>query len=254
MKKFVLLAIAILILQAIPEKPVLAADPVRRTLTVVTESWPPFRISDETNRYGFTGIDMDILALIEQELGVNFEVQRHPFARCLEMMKTGQADMTTGIAYTAERAAFIRYVPASYFTVGPVFYTQKGKGNQIRKYEDLYNYSVGFSLNSAYFEPFNSDTRMKKVGISTELQLIQMVALGRLDVTIGTNPNIAYDIKLHGLSDKLEQTAYVPDQKTEIFIGISLKSGAIDLTGKIDLFIRKIITNGEITRIAERYR
>jgi polar amino acid transport system substrate-binding protein len=229
-----------------------AAEP--RAIIAVTEAWPPFRINEEKTRWGFSGIDVDILEAMEQELGVRVKLERHPFARCLEMLKSGQADLFTGLARSDERAAYVTYVPSPYFTVGPVFYTKKGKGALIKEYGDLYGRSVGYSLNSVYFEPFNSDAKLEKIGISTELQLIQMLVLGRIDVTIGTNPNLAYDILANGYADKLEQTAYVPEQKTPIYFGISSKSPVVALSDRMDAFIKKLISSGRMDKIAAKYR
>jgi polar amino acid transport system substrate-binding protein len=223
-------------------------------IIVVTEEWPPFRIQDPRSRYGFVGIDIDILELLAAELGVELDVQRHPFARILEMIKKDQADLVTGIARTPERAEYIHYIPTPYYAVGPVFYTQAGKGNSIREYDDLYKITVGYSLNSAYFEPFNSDPRLKKNGLSTEAQLLQMLALGRLEAIIGTNPNLAYDVKRLGLRDKVQQAAYVPSQQTPIYFGLSRGSRLLSQADRIDRFIRRLSQGQELQRITEKYR
>ncbi len=241
-----------------PSPPASTASPTGsgalRTLTVVNESWPPFRIDDPDSRWGFTGIDVDILERLEKALGVKIVFQRHPFARCLEMMRNGSADFITGVARNAEREAYLLYVPTSYFTVGPVFYAPKGKGGAVRSYADLAGKKIGFSLNSLYFEPFNSDASLEKVGISTELQLIHMLSLGRLDLIIGTLPNIAWDVRREGLAEKLEQTTYVPEQETPIYLAVSRKSKAIDLVDSMDSFLRGLLKSGEVDRIAGAYR
>jgi len=137
-------------------------------LIAVTEAWPPFRINSEGTKYGFSGIDMDIIEGLEKELNIEIVVQRHPFARALEMIRTGEADLTPGIARTEKRSLFIAYVPTSYDVVTPVFYTQKDRGHLVQTYDDLYRFKIGYSLHSAYFEPFNSDDKLQKMGISTE--------------------------------------------------------------------------------------
>jgi len=225
----------------------------RKKLIAVTEEWPPFRIQSQGSKHGFVGIDIDILERLAVVLNREIEVQRHPFARALEMIRTGDADIIPGVAHTEKRAAFILYVPTSYFEVGPVFYTQKGRGHLVRDYEDLYRFDVGYSLHSAYFEPFNSDGRIRKIGVSTEEQLVKMVALNRLDITIGTNPNLAWDIKRYGFKDKLEQTHYIPTQKTPIYFGLAKGAGYGELQLKIDSYLKKIIANGELQQIIDAY-
>jgi len=223
-------------------------------LVMVTEQWPPFRINDETSPSGFRGIDIDIVKKMEEELGMTIEIQRHPWARALEMMRNGQADMITGAARTTEREIFMHYIPASYFAVRPVFYTQRGKGQFIRSYQDLYGKSIGYSLHSAYFEPFNSDTKLNKVGLTTEPQLLQVLALNRLDLVIGTDPNLSYDRARLGYLESLEPTAYQPIDKTELFVTLSKKSKALELAPEIERILRKFLADGTIDEILKAYR
>lgn len=223
-------------------------------LIMVTEEWPPFRINDQKSSSGFRGIDIDIVERLADELGVAIEIQRHPWARALEMMRDGQADMVTGAARTTEREVFMHYLPISYCAVRPVFYTRKGLGQSIRSYQDLYGKKIGYSLHSAYFEPFNSDTGLSKVGLSTEQQLLQVLALKRLDLVIGTDPNISYDTARLGYTEELEPTAYNPPDKTDLFITLSRKSRAMVLAPKIELALRKLMDDGTIETILERYR
>lgn len=221
---------------------------------MVTEAWPPFRMNDANSPSGFNGIDIDLTHELSQILGVTIEIHRHPWARALEMMRSGHADMLTGIAYTSDREAFMHYVPKSYYAVRPVFYTQKGKGHLIKTYEDLYGPSVGYSLNSAYFEPFNSDSRVNKVGLSTEVQLLQALALGRVDITVGTDPNISYDIARLGYRDVLELTHYQPSVKTNLYIALSRKSSAMSYAQDIETAIDRLMNDGTIETIINKYK
>ncbi len=224
------------------------------TLVMVTETWPPFRMDETPERPDLSGIDIDIVRQLEKALGVKIEIKRHPWGRSLEMMKAGQVDMITGIAWTAERSAFMEYVPTSYYAVQPVLYTQKGKGASIRTYGDLTGRSIGQSKNSAYFEPYNSDAALQKINLSTETQIIQMLALGRLDLAIGTDPNISWDINRLGFGTVLEPTAYRPPVKTDLFIAFSKKSPAAALAPRFDEAVRRMLADGTIDRIAAKYR
>jgi len=145
--------------------PVFADD---KTYIADFETWAPFRIADSSSPGGFKGLDIEILNEISEKLNIKIQVRRSPWARSLENIKTGNSDIITGVAYTDERAEFIDYIEPSYYSVNPVFYVQKGKGHLIKNYNDLYSYSIGYSIKSAYFEPFNSDRKLKKVELSTE--------------------------------------------------------------------------------------
>lgn len=221
---------------------------------MVTEQWPPFRINDSKSPSGFTGVDIDLTHRLAEALGIAIEIQRCPWARALEQMSTGQADMITGVALTPQREAFMHYVPVSYGTVQPVFFTQKGRAGRVRSYEDLIGPSVGYSLNSAYFEPFNSDSRINKIGISTEIQLLHMLALKRIDITIGTDPNIFYDIARLGYRNVLEPTVWQPSVKTELYIALSRKSPIMAFSRQIEETLKRLLTDGTVDRILQDYR
>jgi polar amino acid transport system substrate-binding protein len=223
-------------------------------LVMVTEEWPPFRIVDHGTASGFAGIDVDLAEKLENAIGLPIEIQRRPWARALEMMKSGEADLITGIAHSEERAAYILYVPTPYWSVVPVFYAKKGKGAAVRSYADLAGKSVGYSLSSKYFEPFNSDGSLKKVGLSTEVQILKMLSLGRIDLAIGTNPNIEWDISRLGYKGLFEKVAYQPPDKTELFVGLSKASPAVALAGAVDDTIRRMLADGTVKAIIDKYR
>jgi polar amino acid transport system substrate-binding protein len=225
-----------------------------RTYIADFETWTPFRIEDNSAPYGFKGLDIEILDEISKKLNIKIQVRRSPWARSLENIKTGESDIITGVAYTDERAEFIDYVEPSYYSVNPVFYVQKGKGHLIKNYSDLNSYSIGYSIKSAYFEPFNSDRKLKKVELSTEAQLIKMLVLGRVDVIIGTNPNLAYDLLQSGNSLKVEPVYYAPPKTTKLYIGLSKKSPLTTRKKDIEKVINNMLIENRIKKIMTNYR
>jgi polar amino acid transport system substrate-binding protein len=168
-------------------------------------------------------------------------------------MKSGQADIITGLAYTPERAQYIHYSAIPYYVVSPAFYLRKGKGHLIKKYKDLYRFTIGYSIDSAYFEPFNSDTALKKFGVSTEIQLIKMLANGHIDVIIGTNCNVEHDIAKLGLKDKIEKAHYIPDKKIELYLGISKNSKFAKQYDELNRIIKELVETGSANKIADKY-
>ncbi|MCK5097074.1 MAG: amino acid ABC transporter substrate-binding protein [Desulfobacteraceae bacterium] len=224
-----------------------------KELFVVTETWPPFRISDKNSEFQYNGIDLDLLKEIAERLKVTLKIERYPWARCLAYMKSGQADMITGLAYTSERAQYISYSHIPYYRVSPSFYLQKGKGHLVKKYEDLYQFTIGYSLNSAYFEPFNSDTALKKYGVPTEHQLIKMLANLHLEVIIGIDSNIEYDIAQLKMKNKIEKAHYLPGKKTDLYIGISKNSWFIHRYNELNQIVKELVETGVVEKIAQKY-
>lgn len=224
------------------------------TLVVVLEERPPYRIPDESSPSGFSGIDLDLLEAIADALAIPVVVERHPFARSLEMMRTGAADVMTGLAYSVARAAFIAYVPTPYAEVRPVFYTVCGRADRIRSYGDLSGLTVGYLRDFVYFEPFDSDRTLTKVGVTAERQRLEMLVLGRLDVIVGTEPTMSWNVRTLGFADVVEPTAYAPNATTPLYVGLSRRSAARELVDRVDEAVRALVASGEMARIVERYR
>ncbi len=224
------------------------------TLVMVTEVWPPYRMDDPSSPSGFKGIDIDLCMALEKRLGIRIDIRRVPWARALDMMRSGQADLITGIARTVEREEFLHYLPTSYSVVRPMFFAPKGQGNLVRSYEELYGKSIGLSTHSAYFPRFNTDADLNKQSLSTETQILQMLALKRIDLAIGTDPNLSWDIARLGLKDAVEPTAWQPEERTELFLAISKKSPAASLLGRIDAELRAMLADGSMAAIQAAYR
>ena len=228
-------------------------SPVNK-LIMVTEEWPPYRMNDPISPSGFSGIDIDLTLALEKELGIPIEIQRHPWARALAMMDAGQADLITGIARTPEREAYMAYIFPSYSAVRPVFYAPKGRGSEIQTYNDLYGKTIGMSTHSAYFEPFNSDIRLNKVNLSTEIQILNMLALQRIELAIGTDPNMSYDVARLNHGDKVEPTAYQPETNTPLYIALSRNSLAMSMYSQIERALQTLLENQTIEEILSKYR
>jgi len=216
--------------------------------------WSQFRIRTGDADPSFTGIDLELAAILAEELGFELEVQRHPWGRALEMLRNGQADLMTGVAYTTERSEFLQYIPTPYATVQPVLFVRTGAAASIKRYEDLAGKVIGQSTSSFYFEPYNSDTTLIKRDLPTEEQIVRLLALGRIDVAIGTDPNISWDIARLGLRDQVERAAYMPPYRTDLYIVLSKKSSHLRLAGDLDAALKRLIADGRLQAILERYR
>jgi polar amino acid transport system substrate-binding protein len=231
-----------------------AAQTQPASLVMVTEVWPPFRMNDPQSPSGFSGIDIDLTLELSARIGIPIEIARVPWARALDMMRTGTADLITGVAWTEERARFMSYATTSYASVRPMFLATRGRGAAVQAYGDLQGKSIGLSTNSAYFPRFNDDNALNKIGLSTEVQILQMLAVGRIDLAIGTDPNLSYDLARLGLKDKVEPTAWQPDYQTALFVAASARSSAASLVGQIDQAIQSMLADGTMDRILKSYR
>ncbi len=222
------------------------------TVIIALDEWQPFRISSE-GAVPFKGIDIDIWNEISQRMNIPIKIIKYPWARALKSMENGSIDAMSGLAKTEERALYIYFIPQHYYSVSSAFYTIKGLGNSIREYIDLYKYNIGYVLNSAYFEPFNSDTLLSKIGVSTELQLLKMTELKRIKVFIGTDPQVDFDIKDMELSDYIEKAKYRPGNDLHLYFGISKKSIFLNKKEELNGTLKAMIDEGFIDAVVKQY-
>lgn len=218
---------------------------------VATDYWPPFRIKQQDG--GLGGIDIDMMELIGKEMGVHFNIQRIPWPRCLLYMKSGKQDFMTGIAKTDERKKYIVYSNIPYYSCRPAFYTRKGSGILIKDYKDLQKIKIGYTRNSAYFPQFDSDTSLNKFGKDSEKQLLDMLAAGRLDVIIGTDCQVDYELAIRELQETLTKQPYTPDYSIDLYIGASKRSRWNFRMRELNKTLKKLKDQGAIKAIAKKY-
>lgn len=219
-------------------------------LVMATDDWPPFRISNEQ---GLIGLDLDLIDEIAKRTRSNLTVAKMPWGRALTSMQTGDVDVMTGLAYRDERAEYIAYTDTPYFKCTTAFYTIAGQAQKIKSYEDLARYQVGYVLHSAYFDRFDNDVSLDKVGVAQEQILIDMLMKRRFGVMIGTDCQVDYFIKRQGFAGKIEKAPYNPGNAVDLFLGVSKKS---DWVGKLDLLnkvVKELVDEGFVDKISEEY-
>lgn len=218
------------------------------TFFIASDYWPPFRIKGE---YGeIVGADREIMERIAERMGIRFVWTIRPWARCLYEMEIGLSDIMTGLAKRPEREKYIQYSEIPYYRCAPEFYVHKGQlQNDIRQYEDLKGLTIGYVRDSAYFERFDNDSTLSKFIGSTEDQLIKMLVEKRLDVIVGTDCQVEYDIKQRGLTGKIVSTAYKPEKWTDLFMGISKNSSFLKHQEEFNKTLKEMVDDGTVDRI-----
>jgi polar amino acid transport system substrate-binding protein len=215
-----------------------------------TDDWPPFRISADQ---GLVGLDLDLAVEIARRAGADLSVAKMPWGRALTSMRTGEVDVMTGLAFREERAQYIAYAGTPYFKCKTAFYTIAGQADPIRTYNDLAGLQVGFVLHSAYFERFDNDPSLDKVGVAQEQMLIDMLMKRRFAAIIGTDCQVDYYIKQQGLEGQIEKAPYDPGNHVDLFLGVSRKSGWASRLEQLNKIVTELVDEGFIDRISQKY-
>ncbi|MBD2835645.1 transporter substrate-binding domain-containing protein [Pseudomonas sp. JM0905a] len=221
-------------------------------LRVMTDFWPPFRIAGEGGQ--LRGLDMDLLAELERRTSLRFEVQRAPWSRGLAALERGSADLMTGLARTPERERYIDFLERPYFTCAPRFYSLPALAQKVSGYSQLGQYDIGFVRGSAYFEPFDSDQDLRKVGVGNEGQLLDMLRHKRLQLVIGTDCQVDYQLlRDPTLAGRIVKLNYRPPARTELFLGFTRQRPLQVQRQAIAEALEQLIDEGWVLDAARRY-
>ncbi|MNF34356.1 Octopine-binding periplasmic protein precursor [compost metagenome] len=233
--------------------PGLAWTEEQAPLRVMTDFWPPFRIAGPGGE--LRGLDMDLLHELGRRTGLRFEVQRAPWSRGLAALERGSADLMTGLARTPERERYIDYLERPYYTCAPRFYSRPELAQGVTGYPQLSRYDIGFVRGSAYFEPFDSDAALRKVGVASEGQLLDMLRHKRLQMVIGTDCQVDYELlRDPHLAGRIVKLAYRPPARTELFLGFSRQRPLRAQRRAIAEAMGQLIGEGWVLDAARRYR
>lgn len=249
---FILLAAIIIICGATIAKDARAqSEPVRQEqLRAAFSIWEPFVIEDASGQHG---IDMAILTELSHRMGKVLVLPPCPWRRCLKMLEDGDIDVLSSFAYTAEREKFAFYIKPAYSRVSPVFYVRQDGQTVISLYEDLSTLAIGSVVDSRYFEPFDSDRSLNKFEASSEMLLLRMLEAKRVDVIVGSDANVDFEIRRNDLDDIITKAEFRPDHHNDIHIAVSRNSPLMSQTDQISKIITDLREEGFIARVHARY-
>ncbi|WP_415892425.1 substrate-binding periplasmic protein [Neptuniibacter sp. PT8_73] len=191
------------------------------TLVVGADSWPPFRfVTPET----VTGIDHELWKKLSKRIGFKVHYLRCPWKRCLRMMKNGQIDAMSGLAWREERAEYITYAYPHYYSCSTQLYLPHGKSRRISKHRDMHAMTIGMVGGSAYYTEFDQDTDIYKKSVTQEAVLPNLLLEGRIDSFIGTDCQADYELASRGLTPQIDKAVFKPGNKVDLFVGLSSNS------------------------------
>ncbi len=227
------------------------SEPFRQgQLRAAFSIWEPFVIEDASEQHG---IDMAILTELSHRMGKVLVLNPCPWRRCLKMLEDGDIDVLSSFAYTAEREQFAFYIKPAYSRVSPVFYVRQDGQTVISRYEDLSTLAIGSVVDSRYFEPFDSDTSLNKFEASSEMLLLRMLEAKRVDVIVGSDANVDFEIRRNDLDDIITKAEFRPDHHNDIHIAVSRNSPLMSQTDQISKIITDLREEGFIARVHARY-
>ena len=216
---------------------------------------PPYMIGADETGTALSGIDVDIVQALASQLNVPVETIKCTWARCLELMQSGEADLLSSTYKQPDREAYMRYFDDPYLDQLPIaFYYLTGQPYTLATYSDLYTLpSVGVLAGASYFQRFDSDAAIHKVEVPSQDQLFPMLLRGRVAAIAGYVPTENYRIALEGYQDKVQRSTYTYSETALVYMALSRKSPFLARFDEINRANQQLLSNGQIARIVAAY-
>lgn len=177
-------------------------------------------------------------------LNVKLEVLYCPWARCLKLLESGQADIVDHLYLTPQRQSFLIYIDPPYVVQNAIFrfYKHKNAHFAINSFEDLMQLEIGHVRGNIYFSRFDSSSGLKKIPLINHRKLLSMAINKRVDTIIverSLTPETVANFDKQGV---LVQSNYTVEEKRGVYIAVSKKSRwsehAIFLSNELNALIK----------------
>ncbi len=220
------------------------------TLRIGADNWQPFRFIKE-NR--ITGIDNDLWQQLSKKLDIKIQYIHCPWKRCLDLMKTGDIDAMSGLAWQQDREKYIRYIKPAYFTCSTRFYVRRGEEQRLQNQAQLNQLNIGMVRGSAYYPEFDQNNGLQKTQLTQESVLLPLLASGRIDSYIGTDCQADFELARSDWHQKLVKAPYNPERNTPLYIGFSKKSDWKKSSQRFSEAIREVLASDFRGAVQQKY-
>lgn len=222
------------------------------SLISANSHWSPWRVSEQDG--SMSGIDIDVLKGLSARLELELITKGCGWMRCLKYMQVGEGDMMAGLLKTPEREAFMAFINPPYrMSNNTCFYQNKYQLADINNYQDLYNISIGVINKVAYFEPFNSDKKIKKHYATTDENLFRLLNAQNIDAVIMDCASGDVRLKDLGFTDEFKHANFVHRVENPVYLAISKKSSLLKRQDEVEQALQDMIQEGEIKKIMSGY-
>jgi polar amino acid transport system substrate-binding protein len=203
----------------------------------------------------YGGAYTEIVRELARRVGRELRITECPHARCMLMMRAGEADLSIGIQQSPEREEFMAFLQTPYrrSATDRVFYVRRGDAQRIRRYEDLKGLHIGVGRGSAYFDRFDDDpTLLKEPGPNNAANLHKLL-LKRLDAVVMPEDQGAVLISELDVGHQLEEAVYRERDLTPRSIAVSRHSAVFALLPQLEGAMQAMRRDGTLTAIFDKH-
>jgi signal transduction histidine kinase len=211
-----------------------------------TPDWLPFSSVDADG--ALSGIDIDVMALLSQRLGVDFQISTAPtWSLVYAKAVAREVDVLAGTAETPERAPYFRFT--AFYESFPIVLVERADAPFFSSVQDL----VGRNVAAARDYALTLEFQREYPGIHLTLtdtveEAMQLVAGGKAEAVATNLANASFIIKTRGLTN-LRITGILPQNYN---LRYAVRSDWPELAGILEKGIASL-TPADLQSINDRW-
>jgi len=223
------------------------------------EPWMPYQFINEQRQ--LTGLDVELVKAIVQEMKSTFKYTKLPWLRQLAYVKQGTIDMVAGASKTPERQEYA-FFSNFYRDESNVVFVLKGTAKKypFKHLLDIKNTKFQLGITSGYhygdaFAELLKDPEFKKhiQGVPTDYINIKKTLRNRVNGFIGDIYAGIAMLKKEGVRDRFEIHPF-PVSSAKIHVMFSKKSCTQKVVDRFNKALKKLQDNGHLKNIINKYK
>jgi polar amino acid transport system substrate-binding protein len=205
-----------------------------------------------------TGIEVDMLQRIADEIGMNLDIMLVPERRCLALASAGVVDLTSILLpldyESAGSTLLIDGQPL--FQVKGYAVSLKGRESSIKSLVDLYRFRVGHIRFAPEVEdviiPSGFTVRMR---FNNNVSMLKSLMAGRIDVIYTTAIEAGFYAKELGVEERLQMNSLglIPAAVFSAWSAKGIGSRKPEVRKQFNITVEKLKREGVFARILQRY-
>ncbi|WP_321404595.1 transporter substrate-binding domain-containing protein [Maridesulfovibrio sp.] len=214
------------------------------------ESFPPYYFNSDSPQ---SGIVRDLFTALTKETGDNFEFVDVPYKRGLYKFDSGQVDIEPMANPVWRKHAKVPGVYSIPFAVSEQIILYNSKYYQmVNMPDDLLGETIGTVYGYTYpvYGPYFEKGMLTAYAVKNENKLVQMLLAGRLHQAIMNKDFAIYAVKERDAEGQLIASEPCNSVKMMIRFHPSKKKAV----PRFDRALKKLIADGTINKIYEKYR
>ncbi|TMO84094.1 ABC transporter substrate-binding protein [Pseudoalteromonas spongiae] len=223
-------------------------------LVVAVDHAPPYSYTQGETRP--RGLLIDIMMRISKQLNVSLQLIPCPISRCVQLIKSGQADIGGAFIKTLERQRDMAFLEPAYMVLNSpfVFYAQTESKTVVNTFDDLYGKRIGIVRGAAHFARFDNDQKLMKIAVQSEKVAMDLLLKGRLDVVIAVEQTADHSLSvLNQPSHRLKKLTYRHDEPILGYAVASKRSEKQKLIEQVQVALLDLAKSGELSQIVDLY-